>query len=112
MRIKEYLELMKEIELEHFTMDGLTEDGDDEIVIFWDGYINECLDRELILEDIERDKGIIWKIMVKWNDILTKHDLGFSWFEYSIEDYFRGFFKNEFNEEDIKKMMYDSNDTL
>ena len=57
-------------------------------------------DRDIILEDLKADEGILYKTMVDWNEseLITELDLGMSWYDYSIEDYFRdtfGIIKNE-----------------
>jgi hypothetical protein len=68
----------------------------------------KCEDRNIVLDDLKADEGILYKTMIAWNEseLITELDLGMSWYEYSIEDYFRdtfGIIKNEskFNVNDI-----------
>lgn len=86
-------------------------------------YINYCNefwkfegeDRDIVLGDLRKDEGILYKKMVDWNEseLIVKLELNMNCWEYSLEDYFRDMFdKNErdgfglFDLKDINKMMY------
>jgi hypothetical protein len=73
-------------------------------------------DREIVLEDLNCNNGILYKKMCDWNEseIVIELELNMVCWEYSIEDYFRDMFneKDEYSEfklfslRDINKMMY------
>ena len=48
-------------------------------------------DKMFELEDIRKDKGILYKLLVNFNEneVVIKYDLNMCWWEYSLEDYFR-----------------------
>ena len=60
----------------------------------------EGKDREIELNDLRNDEGILYKKMVDWNEneLVKKLELNMVWYEYSIEDYFRDMFN--LNDED------------
>ena len=60
----------------------------------------EGKDREIELNDLKNDEGILFKKMVDWNEneLVKKLDLNMVWYEYSLEDYFRDMF--DLNNED------------
>jgi len=60
----------------------------------------EGKDREIELDDLRNDEGILYKKMVDWNEdeLVKKLELNMVWYEYSIEDYFRDMFN--LNDED------------
>jgi hypothetical protein len=75
----------------------------------------EVEDREVVLEDLDRDNGFLYKLMWEWfeNEFVVKWGLGFVWYEYSLEDLFRDYFgiggacENDlFSIEDINKKLY------
>jgi len=57
-------------------------------------------DREIELNDLKNDEGILFKKMVDWNEneLVKKLELNMVWYEYSLEDYFRDMF--DLNNED------------
>jgi hypothetical protein len=73
-------------------------------------------DREIVLEDLKRDEGILYKKMCDWNEseVVIELELNMICWEYSIEDYFRDMFNEKdecsecklFSLRDINKMMY------
>ena len=65
----------------------------------------EGKDREIELNDLKNDEGILFKKMVDWNEneLVKKLDLNMVWYEYSLEDYFRDMF-NINNEDSIFKL--------
>ena len=62
-------------------------------------------DREIELNDLRNDDGILFKKMVDWNEnkLVKKLELNMVWYEYSLEDYFRDMF-NVNNEDSIFKL--------
>ena len=68
-------------------------------------------DRMFELEDIRKDKGILYKLLVNYNknEVVIKYDLNMCWWEYSLEDYFRDSINDEFGIEfkEINKYLYD-----
>ena len=68
-------------------------------------------DRMFELEDIRKDKGILYKLLVNFNEneVVIKYDLNMCWWEYSLEDYFRDSINDEFGIEfeEINKYLYD-----
>jgi hypothetical protein len=117
-KLSSWFEFMLESELNEDIMYGLSEEKKNE-------YINLCNefwklegeDRNIVLEDLKKDEGILYKKMVEWNEneLLIELDMNMVWWEYSLEDYFRdmfdknGFDKDEFSLfelKDINKMMY------
>lgn len=60
----------------------------------------EGKDREIELNDLRNDDGILYKKMVDWNEdeVVKKLELNMVWYEYSLEDYFRDMF--DLNNED------------
>ena len=120
-KLSEWFEMMKENELIN------VEEGNVSKVEEFKKLCNEFWkvegeDREIVLEDLKKDEGILYKKMVEWNEneLIKEEDLNMVWYEYSIEDYFRdnfGIIKNEseynkndifniFELRDINKMMY------
>lgn len=65
----------------------------------------EGKDREIELNDLRNDDGILFKKMVDWNEneLVKKLELNMVWYEYSLEDYFRDMF-NVNNEDSIFKL--------
>jgi len=120
-KLSDWFELMKESELSN------VEDGNVNKVEEFKKLCNEFWkvegeDREIVLEDLKCDEGILYKKMVEWNEneLLIEEDLNMVWWEYSLEDYFRDMFgiikeESKFNRndeynifeiEDINRMMY------
>jgi hypothetical protein len=88
-------------------------------------YVNLCNefwklegeDRDIVLEDLKKDEGLLYKKMCEWNEneLIIELGLNMVWWEYSLEDYFRDLFDKDdiytgefglFSVEDINKMMY------
>jgi len=88
-------------------------------------YVNLCNefwklegeDRDIVLEDLKKGEGLLYKKMCEWNEneLIIELGLNMVWWEYSIEDCFRDLFEKEndsnsefslFSLEDINKMMY------
>ena len=84
----------------------------EEIEKSYDDIFNiEVEDRMFELEDIRKDKGILYKLLVNYNknEVVIKYDLNMCWWEYSLEDYFRDIINDEFGIEfkEINKYLYD-----
>jgi hypothetical protein len=54
----------------------------------------EVEDREVVLEDLDKDNGFLYKLMCEWfeNEFVVEYELGLVWYEYSLEDLFRDSF--------------------
>lgn len=117
--LKDFVENVKSVELLNVEGYGFDEELELEFINdvneFWNGDTFE--NRDIVLEDLKIDEGILYLKMVEWNDILIKYDLNFDIWEYSLEDFFRDTFNIEdidsdfklFNINDINKMMYGDN---
>jgi hypothetical protein len=120
MKLKEFLVDFKENEL--FNLKNL--ELDNEVELEYINLLNEFFDREvedrdIILDDLDKNNGFIYNLMCEWfeNEFVVKNDLGLCWYEYSLEDLFRdtfGISDSEFNVgfnlfeiEDINKKLYD-----
>jgi hypothetical protein len=114
-KLSEWFEMMKEGELSN------VEEGNVNKVEEFEKLCNEFWkfegeDRDIILEDLKKDEGILYKKMVEWNEneLLIEEDLNMVWWEYSLEEYFRDMFNKEskfsdfklFSLDEINEMMY------
>ena len=123
MKVKEFLIDFKETELfniDDYVLGGFisSEEKSEYIDLLNEFFDREVEDREIVLDDLDKDNGFLYKLMCEWygKDFIVKHDLGCSWYEYSIEDFFRDTFGiekgnedigfNLFEIEDIEKKMY------
>ena len=72
----------------------------------------EVEDREIVLDDLDKDNGFLYKLMCEWNekDFIVKHELGCLWYEYSLEDFFRDTFGIEKGSEDIGFNLFEIED--
>ena len=112
--LKDFVENVKSAELLNVEDYGFDEELELEFINdvneFWNDDTFE--NRDIVLEDLKIDEGILYLKMVEWNDILIKYDLNFDCFEYSLEDFFRDIFDIEdsdfklFSIDDINKMVY------
>ena len=119
--LSDWFEFMLECELEN-NVNCLVEDGVSKIDIKkYKDFINvffkfEGEDREIVLEDLKKDEGILYKKMCDYNESELVIEFGFNMvgWEYSIEDYFRDMFNEKdecsefklFSLRDINKMKY------
>ena len=73
----------------------------------------EGKDREIELNDLRNDDGILFKKMVDWseNEVVKKLELNMVWYEYSLEDYFRDMF-NLNNEDSIHSSFFNFTSVL
>jgi hypothetical protein len=117
-KLSSWFEFMLESELNEDIMYGLSEEKKNDYISLCNEFWKlEGEDRNIVLEDLKKDEGILYKKMVEWNEneLLIELDMNMVWWEYSLEDYFRdmfnknGFDKDEFSLfelKDINKMMY------
>jgi hypothetical protein len=118
MKLSNWFEFMLEGELSEDVMYGLSEEKKNEYISLCNEFWKlEGEDRNIVLEDLKKDEGILYKKMVEWNknELIIELDMNMVWWEYSLEDYFRDMFdkngddKSEFSLfelKDINKMMY------
>ena len=117
-KLKDFLVDFKRVEL--FNIEDL-DLGDLEIEyrkLLDEFFDREVEDREVVLEDLDKDNGFLYKLMCEWyeNEFVVNNDLGLYAYEYSLEDLFRDTFgkdDGEFNDgfnlfeiEDIDKKLY------
>jgi len=117
-KLSNWFSFMLECELMKENVESLNEENKEKYIKlcseFWD-FKGE--DRNIVLEDLKKDEGLLYKKMCEWNKNELIKELGMSmvWWDYSLEDYFRdifdknGEYKDEFSLFDIKdinKMMY------
>jgi hypothetical protein len=116
--LSDWFKVMLKVDLEDYDINELNEDERDKFVEFSNEFWKfKSEDREIVLEDLKKDEGILYKKMCEWNEseIIIELEMNMVCWEYSIEDYFRdmfdkdGFIKDEFSMfelRDINKMMY------
>jgi hypothetical protein len=115
--LSDWFKFMLKSELSEELMYGLGKKKENYVNLCNEFWKLEGEDREIVLEDLKKNEGILYKKMVEWNknELLIELDMNMVWWEYSLEDYFRdmfdknGFEKDEFNLfelKDINKMMY------
>jgi hypothetical protein len=116
--LSDWFKVMLKVDLEDYDINELNENERIRFVEFSNEFWKfEGEDREIVLEDLKRDEGILYKKMCDWNEseVVIELELNMICWEYSIEDYFRdmfdkdGFEKDEFSMfelRDINKMMY------
>ena len=119
-KLKDFLRDFRNEELENvnelYELDGELEE---KFINLLNGFFNiKVEDREVVLEDLDKDNGFLYKLMCEWfeNEFVVNNDLGLCWYEYSLEDLFRdtfGISDSEFNYgfnlfeiEDINKKLY------
>jgi len=102
-KLKDFLIDFKEIELLNVGDFGLNEELEGEYINLLNEFFDrEVEDREIVLEDLDKDNGFLYKLMCEWykNEFVVENDLGLVWYEYSLEDLFRDSFRiddSEFN---------------
>ena len=116
MKVKEFLVDFKECEILNVSDLGLS----NEVELKYINLLNEFFDREvedrdIILDDLDKDNGFIYNLMCEWfeNEFIIENDLGLVWYEYSLEDLFRDSFDVDgdmyklFSIEDIESKLYE-----
>jgi hypothetical protein len=115
--LSDWFKVMLKVDLEDYDINELNEDERIRFVEFSNEFWKfEGEDREIVLEDLKRDEGILYKKMCDWNEseVVIELELNMICWEYSIEDYFRDMFNEKdecsefklFSLRDINKMMY------
>ena len=122
-KLSDWFKMMKESELMCIEEGNVDENRIDEYKKLVDDFWKlEGEDRDIVLEDLKSEEGLLYRKMCEWNEneLLIELDLNMVWYEYSIEDYFRDMFgiikeESKFNKndefnifeiKDINKMMY------
>jgi hypothetical protein len=117
-KLKDFLVDFKETELFNIGDFGLGELEGEYRNLLNEFFDREVEDREVVLEDLDKDNGFLYKLMCEWfeNEFVVNNELGLCWYEYSLEDLFRDTFgkdDSEFNYgfnlfeiEDINKKLY------
>ena len=115
MKLKEVLNEIKEgfkfnLEDVNFSKEEL-----EEIEKSYDDIFNiEVEDRMFELEDIRENEGILYKLLVNYNEneVVIKYDLNMCWWEYSLEDYFRDLLDELFDldSNEVNKYLYSKED--
>jgi hypothetical protein len=118
MKVKKFLVDFKEGELFNIDNLDLGELKEEYINLLNEFFDREVEDREIVLEDLDKDNGFLYKLMCEWysKEFVVENDLGLCWYEYSLEDLFRDIFGisdskfsvsfNLFEIEDINKKLY------
>jgi hypothetical protein len=115
--LSDWFKVMLKVDLEDYDINELNEDERIRFVKFSNEFWKfEGEDREIVLEDLKRNEGILYKKMCDWNEseVVIELELNMVCWEYSIEDYFRDMFNEKdecsefklFSLRDINKMMY------
>jgi hypothetical protein len=116
MKVKEFLVEFKKIELENvgdFELDNKLEKK--YINLLNEFFNREVEDRDIVLEDLDKNNGFLYKLMCEWfeNEFIIENDLGLVWYEYSLEDLFRDGFgiggecgNDLFEIDDINEKLY------
>jgi len=119
MKVKEFLVDFKENEILNVKDLELGDELEKEYVDLLNEFFGrEVEDRDIVLDDLDKDNGFLYKLMCEWfeNEFVRDNDLGLCWYEYSLEDLFRDTFGisdskfnygfNLFEIEDINKKLY------
>ena len=119
MKVKEFLVDFKENEIENVSDLELSNELELEYINLLNEFFDrEVEDRDIVLDDLDKDKGFIYNLMCEWfeNEFVVENDLGLCWYEYSLEDLFRDSFDMDgdmyklFSIEDIESKLYDEED--
>ena len=119
-KLKDFLRDFRNEELENVNeLYELNGELEEKFINLLNGFFNiKVEDREVVLEDLDKDNGFLYKLMCEWfeNEFIVENELGLVWYEYSLEDLFRDSFgKDEeeldfgfglFEIEDINKKLY------
>ena len=115
MKLKDILLEIKSIELELGSGNG-KKGWDNFVINWWDSELYWCEDREMVIEDLNRENGYVFGILNKWFSELEKSDeweCDLNCWEYSLEDLIRDNFGigvydswELFSIEDINKQLY------
>jgi hypothetical protein len=94
MKLKEFLEDFKNEEILNVKDLELGELEKEYINLLNEFFGREVEDREVVLEDLDKDNGFLYKLMCEWfeNEFVVEYELGLVWYEYSLESLFRDTF--------------------
>ena len=116
-KLKDFMVDFKETELfniDDYVLGGFisSEEKSEYLDLLNEFFDREVEDREVVLDDLDKDNGFLYKLMCEWygKDFIVEHDLGCSWYEYSIEDFFRDTFGIEKGNEDIGFNLFEIED--
>ena len=114
-KLSEWFKVMKEGEL-GMVGEGIIKKVDEYEKLCNEFWKFEGEDRDIMLEDLKCDEGLLYKKMCDWNknELVIEEGLNLSWYEYSLEDYFRDMFNEDekysdfrlFSIKEINRMMY------
>ena len=119
MKVKEFLVDFKENEIENVSDLELSNELELEYINLLNEFFDrEVEDRDIVLDDLDKDKGFIYNLMCEWfeNELIVENELGLCCYEYSLEDLFRDSFDVDgdmyklFSIEDIGSKLYDEED--
>jgi hypothetical protein len=116
-KLKDFLRDFRNEELENINeLYELNSELEEKFINLLNEFFNRKVeDREVVLEDLDKDNGFLYKLMCEWfeNEFVVKWGLGLVWYEYSLESLFRDYFgiggacENDlFSIEDINKKLY------
>ncbi len=84
-KLKDFLVDFKETELFNIGDFELSEELENEYRNLLNEFFDrEVEDREVVLEDLDKDNGFLYKLMCEWyeNEFIVENDLGLCWYEY------------------------------
>jgi hypothetical protein len=116
-KLKDFLRDFRNEELENVNeLYELNGELEEKFINLLNGFFNiKVEDREVVLEDLDKDNGFLYKLMCEWfeNEFIVENELGLVWYEYSLEDLFRDYFGIEgscgndlFEMDDINNKLY------
>ena len=93
-KLKDFLVDFKKVELENIGDLELGKLGNKYINLLNEFFDREVEDRNVILNDLDRNNGFLYKLMCEWfeNEFVVENGLGLVWYEYSLESLFRDSF--------------------
>jgi hypothetical protein len=94
-KLKDFLRDFRNEELENVNELYELDDLEEKFVNLLNEFFNRKVeDREVVLEDLDKDNGFLYKLMCEWfeNEFIVENELGLCWYEYSLEDLFRDYF--------------------
>jgi hypothetical protein len=96
MKLSKFFVEFKGIEIDNVKEFELDSNIEKEYIRLINEFFNEnkVEDRDIVLDDLDKDNGFLYKLMCEWykNEFIVENDLGLVWYEYSLEDLFRDSF--------------------
>ena len=116
-KLKDFLRDFRNEELENVNeLYELNGELEEKFINLLNGFFNiKVEDREVVLEDLVKDNGFLYKLICEWfeNEFIVENELGLVWYEYSLEDLFRDYFgiggscgNDLFEMDDINNKLY------